>query len=262
MRESSFGCGITAVGRWRHNRRLSGRISRKCLRLLVIPGGEANFIVILNNRGTKTAENVKVKVAFAGGLTPIAVKNREATISADGLVTFDTIPAIAVGVEERLLVQFAAAKEGDYQIQTDVVYNDVFHSVSKPETFTRDVPREPAIVPPQPKLEMEIVGPDELRGDESVTYTLVVRNVGNNTVENLRFELNQTGIQAATTTLEKPLLPGEKQEIAIAVQAGKDQEQIDITVTVTGIARDFMQKDVFQELRSEVKRSVKVVRGK
>ena len=116
---------------------------------------------------------------------------------------------------------------------------------------------------PEPKLEMEIVGPDELRGDESVTYTLVVRNVGNYTAENLRFKLNQTGTgnPAATTTLEKPLLPGEKQEIAIAVQAGKEQEHVDITVAVTGIARDFMQKGVFQELRNEVKRNVKVVRG-
>ena len=121
--------------------------------------------------------------------------------------------------------------------------------------------REPATVSTEsgdavPKLtsafKLEVLGPDEIRRDESVTYTFVVHNIGIESFENLRFELaHRPGERSSTCTMDKPLLPGEKQEVSIVVQAGRDQEQVDIAVVVTGD----------NGVRAEVRRSIWVVRS-
>jgi len=104
----------------------------------------------------------------------------------------------------------------------------------------------------EPRLEMELVGPDEVRWNDFVTYTLIVRNVGNGSAEGLRFELLQTSSEAQTSTMDEPLLPGEGQEIPILVRAGREQELIDIAVLAAGA----------HELRSEVRRRIRVLRPK
>ena len=112
----------------------------------------------------------------------------------------------------------------------------------------------PVIVAPvevqEPKLAMELIGPDEVRWNDFVTYTLVVRNVGNGSAEKLKFELSQTSSESQATSMEEPLLPGEGQEIPILVRAGREQEQIDIGVVATGA----------HDLKSEVRRRIKVLR--
>ena len=106
----------------------------------------------------------------------------------------------------------------------------------------------------EPRLLMELVGPEEVRWNDFVVYTLIVRNVGTGRAENLRFELLQSSSSDArrTSMMDYPLLPGEGQEIPIEVQAGRDQEQLDIAVVATGA----------HELRSEVRRRVRVLRPK
>jgi hypothetical protein len=104
----------------------------------------------------------------------------------------------------------------------------------------------------EPRLEMELIGPDEVRWNDFVTYTLIVRNVGNGSAEGLRFELSQTSSEAQATTMEEPLLPGEGQEIPILVRAGREQELIDIAVVAAGA----------HDLRSEVRRRIRVLRPK
>ena len=104
----------------------------------------------------------------------------------------------------------------------------------------------------EPKLIMELVGPDEVRWNDLVIYTLIVRNAGNGSAESLRFELQQTSSERQTSAMDYPLLPGERQEIPIEVRAGRDQEQIDIAVLATGA----------HELKSEVRRRIRVLRPK
>ena len=114
----------------------------------------------------------------------------------------------------------------------------------------------PVIVAPvevqEPKLVMELVGPDEVRWNDLVTYMLIVRNVGNGNAEGLRFDLLQTSSERQTSAMDFPLLPGERQEIPIEVRAGRDQEQIDIAVLATGA----------HDLKSEVRRRIRVMRPK
>lgn len=104
----------------------------------------------------------------------------------------------------------------------------------------------------EPILAMELIGPDEVRWNDFVTYTLIVRNIGNGSAEKLRFELLQTSSEAQTSSMEEPLFPGEGQEIPILVRAGREQEQIDIAIVATGA----------HELKSEVRRRIKVLRPK
>ena len=104
----------------------------------------------------------------------------------------------------------------------------------------------------EPKLVMELVGPDEVRWNDFVSYTLIVRNIGNGSAEGLKFELQQTSSERQTSAMDYPLLPGEGQEIPIEVQAGRDQEHIDIAVLATGA----------HDLRSEVRRRIRVMRPK
>ena len=104
----------------------------------------------------------------------------------------------------------------------------------------------------EPRLAMELIGPDEVRWNDPVTYMLIVRNIGNGSADRLRFELSQTSTENAATVMEEPLLPGEGREIPISVRAGREQEQIDIAVSATGA----------HDLKSEVRRRIKVLRPK
>ena len=104
----------------------------------------------------------------------------------------------------------------------------------------------------EPKLEMELVGNDEMRWNDVAVYTLFVRNVGNGDAEQIRLELLQTSSEAKDCTFPEPLRPGEEQEMSIQVQARGEQEYIDIAVLATGS----------HDLRGEVKRRIQVLRPK
>ena len=104
----------------------------------------------------------------------------------------------------------------------------------------------------EPKLEMELVGNNEMRWNEDAVYTLFVRNVGNGDAEDIRLELLQTSSEAKDCAFPEPLRPGEEQEMSIRVQARGEQEHIDIAVLATGS----------HSLRGEVKRRIQVLRPK
>jgi len=104
----------------------------------------------------------------------------------------------------------------------------------------------------EPKLAMELIGPEEVRWNDTVIYTLIVRNIGNGNAEKLRFELLQSSSSERRETTVDYLLPGEGQEMSIEVQAGRDQEQLDIAVLATGA----------HDLKNEVRRRVRVLRPK
>jgi hypothetical protein len=104
----------------------------------------------------------------------------------------------------------------------------------------------------EPRLEMELLGSDEVRWNEIGVYTLLVRNVGNGDAENIRLELLQTSSEAKDCTFQDPLRPGEVQEMSIQVKSGGEQEFIDIAVLATGS----------HEVRAEIKRRLRVLRPK
>ena len=105
----------------------------------------------------------------------------------------------------------------------------------------------------KPKLEMELLGSDEVLWNKEEPYVLVVRNTGNGNAENVRLELLQTSApERKATAMERPLRPGEMQEIPLNVKAGRDTEFVDIAVMATGA----------HDLKGEVQRRIKVLRPK
>lgn len=104
----------------------------------------------------------------------------------------------------------------------------------------------------EPKLEMQLLGADEVRWDGTAVYTLLVHNAGNGSAENVRLDLLQTSSEACFCEIAEPLLPGQTQEMNIEVQPRGEQEYIDIAVVATGA----------HDLKGEIKRRVKVLRPK
>jgi hypothetical protein len=106
----------------------------------------------------------------------------------------------------------------------------------------------------EPKLEMELIGADEVRWNDVAVYTLLVHNTGNGDAENVRLELLQTSSpETSSCEFPEPLRPGETQELSIEVRrAGKEQEHIDIAVLATGS----------HDLKAEIRRRIRVLRPK
>ncbi len=83
-------------------------------------GKEAVFTITLDNRGTKSAENVEVTASFGRGLEPFAVEGGNAYMK-DGQVVFDAISAVSAGQKVTLKVKGKAESAGSHRIRTDIV---------------------------------------------------------------------------------------------------------------------------------------------
>lgn len=83
-------------------------------------GKEAIYTISLENRGTKSAENVEVTASFGRGLEPFAVEGGNAYMK-DGQVVFDTFAAISAGQKVVLKVKGKADSPGSHRIRTDIV---------------------------------------------------------------------------------------------------------------------------------------------
>ncbi|MCL2004561.1 MAG: hypothetical protein FWG73_00190 [Planctomycetaceae bacterium] len=102
----------------------------------------------------------------------------------------------------------------------------------------------------EPKLEMELLGPDEILWNDTVVYRLNVRNVGNGNAENVRLDLQQTSAGDSFVEFPDPLLPGEMQELGITLQAGRERENIDLAISATGS----------HDVKADVHRRIRVLR--
>ncbi|MGL4594043.1 MAG: hypothetical protein ACRCUY_04860, partial [Thermoguttaceae bacterium] len=98
-------------------------------------GAESVYLVHLQNRGTKTAENVEVTAAFGIGLEPFHVEGGNAYMN-DGQVVFDSIPTINAGDTIILKVKTKAEQPGNHRIRTDVVCSAIkVHLVNEQTTY-------------------------------------------------------------------------------------------------------------------------------
>jgi hypothetical protein len=146
------------------------------------------------------------------------------------------------------------------RIDQGVTYLLIFQSVSRQhraiEFPVRHDFHRPAIIVrtevQEPKLEMELIGDNEVLWNDNVVYKLLVHNVGNGNADNIRLELQQTSSEARDCKFDEPLRPGETQELSIEVRAGREQEFVDIAVVASGA----------HDLRGEIKRRIKVLRPK
>ena len=102
----------------------------------------------------------------------------------------------------------------------------------------------------EPKLDLELIGGDEVLWNETVIYKLLVRNIGNGDAENVRLDLLQTSAGESFHEFAEPFRPGETRELDIRVQAGREREHIDITVAAGAM----------HNVKAEVNRRIRVLR--
>jgi hypothetical protein len=87
-------------------------------------GKEAEYTVLLTNKGTKAAENVEVSLMFGKQLEPMAVEGGAADYE-DGQVRFEKIPVILPKQSVTLKVIAEAIQSGTAPIRADVTGTDI-----------------------------------------------------------------------------------------------------------------------------------------
>ena len=209
----------------------------------VIVGQEAIYRFHITNTSSVPAERVVVEAEIPSW---ISIRHRDASDGRviehrreDGSGTTDLswrVNRVNPGVTETFVL--ALVPQQHQAINFPVRYD--FH---RPAIVMQVDVREP-------RLEMELIGADEVLWNEMIIYKLLVRNVGNGDAENLRLDLLQTSAGDSEAVFAEPLRPGEVQELDIKVQAGREREHIDITVVATGS----------HDVRAEVQRRIRVLR--
>jgi len=122
----------------------------------VAVGGEAVYEVHLTNRGTRSAEKVKVVVQFAQGIEPLEVIGGNAQIS-NGQAIFEPLAEVAAGKEVVLKVKAKGEKPGSHAFRVEVKSDPETRLVSEgitrcfAESATpRATARKPGMLQPTP----------------------------------------------------------------------------------------------------------------
>ena|GEM_PF-1562510 len=101
---------------------------------LVELGKDVAYEIRIANRGTKAAENVRVQVALAEGLTFVKAEGGRAQATQGGLVQFDAIPLLAAKSESVFKLTARSQTEGDHRINVQVISNDLRSPITKEES--------------------------------------------------------------------------------------------------------------------------------
>ncbi len=86
-------------------------------------GKPVEYVMVIENRGTKPATAVRVVAQFSSGIEPVDAKGHASQV-VPGQVIFDPIPIIAPGKEIRLSVFAKAAETGTHRFRAEVTSND------------------------------------------------------------------------------------------------------------------------------------------
>jgi hypothetical protein len=86
-------------------------------------GADVTYELVVMNRGTLAAKNVKLLMQFSEGLEPASVDGAEARI-VPGQVLFDTLSELAAGEQVVVHVKAKADREGAHRFRVEVVSTD------------------------------------------------------------------------------------------------------------------------------------------
>jgi Domain of unknown function DUF11 len=86
-------------------------------------GKPVEYVLVIENRGTKPANSVRVVAQFSSGVEPIETKGHESQV-VPGQVIFSPIPTIAPGKEVRLSVFAKAGETGTHRFRVEVTSDE------------------------------------------------------------------------------------------------------------------------------------------
>ena len=100
---------------------------------LVEIGKEVVYEIRVTNRGTKAAENVRVRVTLAEGMSFVKADGGRYQANG-GIVQFETIPLLAAKSETVYRLSTRSQAEGDHRINAQVISDDLRSPITKEES--------------------------------------------------------------------------------------------------------------------------------
>jgi uncharacterized repeat protein (TIGR01451 family) len=199
-------------------------------------GGFANFDVIITNRGTATARNVKLLDTFDEGLTHIRAQSGERAVK------YEDIKELAAGDSQSVALTFGVRAAGQLCHQVNVSADGVSPVIER-GCVTAINPRPTG----QPTIEVTKQGPRRHYVGEMALFSVIVKNTGNEPVTNLvindrydpALEPRETGAGAKRLADDSfewriPLLtPGEKRDFKVSAACVSPSSSACSRATVT-----------------------------
>jgi uncharacterized repeat protein (TIGR01451 family) len=101
---------------------------------LVEIGKDVVYEIRVANRGTKAADNVKVRVTLAEGMAFVKAEGGRYQAGNGGIVQFETIPQLAAKNENVYRLTARCQIEGDHRVNVQVVSDDLRLPIAKEES--------------------------------------------------------------------------------------------------------------------------------
>ena len=101
---------------------------------LVELGKDAVYEIRVSNRGTKAAENVRVRVTLAEGMSFVKAEGGRYQAAQGGIIQFETIPQLTARGESVYRVTARSQMEGDHRLNVQVISDDLRIPITKEES--------------------------------------------------------------------------------------------------------------------------------
>ena len=101
---------------------------------LVELGKDVVYEIRVANRGTRAADNVKVRVALAEGMTFVKAEGARYQATSGGVIQFETIPQLGAKNETVYKLTARCQAEGDHRINVQVISDDLRSPITKEES--------------------------------------------------------------------------------------------------------------------------------
>ena len=101
---------------------------------LVEVGKEVQYEIRVANRGTKAAENVRVRVTLAEGMSFIKAEGGRYQAAQGGIIQFETIPQLAARGENVYKLSIRCMLEGDHRLNVQIISDDLRSPITKEES--------------------------------------------------------------------------------------------------------------------------------
>jgi uncharacterized repeat protein (TIGR01451 family) len=101
---------------------------------LVELGKNVTYEIRVANRGTKAADNVRVRVTLAEGMSFVKAEGGRITAENGGIVQFETIPQLGAKTEHVYRLIARCQMEGDHRLNVQVISDDLRSAITKEES--------------------------------------------------------------------------------------------------------------------------------